>query len=1132
MGMSHSQSVSSLKASQIYHYRVTSRDANNNVATSSDLTFTTASATPDTTPPTVSITSPANGATVSGALTVSANAADNVAVASLQFRVDGNNAGSPVTAAPYTFSLNTATLTNAGHTLTAVAKDTSNNTATSAGVTITVNNGTPDTTPPTVPTGLTATAVASSQINLSWTASTDNVGVTGYNVYRGGTKIGTSTVTPYQNVGLTPSTSYSYTVAAYDAAGNTSAQSASASATTQAASSGGGIPSSLGWYDVPNAQLQSVCLQPVPGGVGNCDNIIRAWSSGVTDTKRNRMIFFGGGHNDYAGNEVYQFDLNTLRMSRLDNASPVTACSDATSDGRANSKHTYGTPVYIPTADMMYLFGGVDYCPAGSVAKDTWTLDLSSVTSSCAPNCTPSWTRRSPTNGVQPAAVLLGDVAVYDPNTQLVFLDDVEAFYSYNVTSNTYTKVDGNSQLTLHTTAVIDPSRKLWLTFGDGAIQRRAIDGKSSYAVTSMPVDSSCSNLANAASPGLAYDTIQNLIVGWPDFGNSVYLYNPTTNTCQTITYSGGPPDSAHTGQPQTSNGTWGRFAYFPAFGVFVLANDSNIDVHTLRLTAGSGSPPPVITPPTISGVTVTGLTSSSATITWTTNVAASSQVNYGTTTTYGLNSGLNATLVTSHVAMLSGLTPSTLYHYQVVSTDSSANQATSGDFTFSTTSTGGQSTNGWANRIAGQNVPGGAASIVSSYNFDSPITLAPTATCATSPCTTYQRGAQSYFTYYKDQPNSLGTDCTIAADGCSMKITILNGYFQGEPGSFDYNFSPDLSRTFGPGQEFYVQYRERIDAGVLGNIPNAEGLKHDITTEGDTATKQGPDCSNSPAEIVTIQDGVGANYPVVYANCGYSGGTNAFMQSGYQLIQLAGAPGSNYLDQVTAGCPHYSGRGIPTSDPTCWNYVPNEWFTIQKHIKIGSWNSPTSVIEFWTSHQGQPAQLITNAADAAIPNDGSGGASGRYGKIQLSAYNTAAHWNVNTAVWFDDLIVSTRRIPDPDIDTPNAPDNLSLTNIGANSVTVTWRVNSQNGTAQDDTGFLVERCVGGGAQCFPNPQSGFSQIGTTAAGANSYVDNTVVSGTTYTYRVRARNSTGMSGYAASQCFNIGPTCGGKVVVP
>lgn len=92
-----------------------------------------------------------------------------------------------------------------------------------------------DTQAPTTPAGLTAVAVSSSQINLTWSASTDNVGVAGYRVYRNGSLITTTSSTSYSNTGLSPSTTYSYTVAAYDAAGNASAQSAPASATTQPA---------------------------------------------------------------------------------------------------------------------------------------------------------------------------------------------------------------------------------------------------------------------------------------------------------------------------------------------------------------------------------------------------------------------------------------------------------------------------------------------------------------------------------------------------------------------------------------------------------------------------------------------------------------------------------------------------------------------------------------------------------------------------------------------------------------------------------------------------------------------------------------------------------------------------------
>ena len=99
----------------------------------------------------------------------------------------------------------------------------------------------PDTTPPSTVTGLTATAVSATQINLSWTAATDNVGVTGYRVERcqgagctsfvqiatpAGTTLGDKCATPtgttFSNTGLTAATSYSYRVRAVDAASNVS----------------------------------------------------------------------------------------------------------------------------------------------------------------------------------------------------------------------------------------------------------------------------------------------------------------------------------------------------------------------------------------------------------------------------------------------------------------------------------------------------------------------------------------------------------------------------------------------------------------------------------------------------------------------------------------------------------------------------------------------------------------------------------------------------------------------------------------------------------------------------------------------------------------------------------------------
>jgi chitodextrinase len=92
--------------------------------------------------------------------------------------------------------------------------------------------GSTDTTAPSVPANLGGAAASTTQINLTWTASTDNIGVTGYSVYRNNALAGTTATTTYTDTGLTAATTYTYSLSAYDAAGNLSARSASVNVTT------------------------------------------------------------------------------------------------------------------------------------------------------------------------------------------------------------------------------------------------------------------------------------------------------------------------------------------------------------------------------------------------------------------------------------------------------------------------------------------------------------------------------------------------------------------------------------------------------------------------------------------------------------------------------------------------------------------------------------------------------------------------------------------------------------------------------------------------------------------------------------------------------------------------------------
>jgi chitodextrinase len=163
-----------------------------------------------------------------------------------------------------------------------------------------------DTTAPSTPTGLIATAASSSQVNLSWSAATDNVGVTGYNLYRGGSLIATlGPVTTFQNTGLAPSTPYSYTVRALDAAGNASGQSIAANATTLAPATS----ATLAWDAVTAASLSGyrIYYGTAPGtyvqAIGHGVNVGNVTTFTVTGLSSGTRYYFAATAYDTSNNE-------------------------------------------------------------------------------------------------------------------------------------------------------------------------------------------------------------------------------------------------------------------------------------------------------------------------------------------------------------------------------------------------------------------------------------------------------------------------------------------------------------------------------------------------------------------------------------------------------------------------------------------------------------------------------------------------------------------------------------------------------------------------------------------------------------------------------------------------------------
>ena len=228
----------------------------------------------------------------------------------------------------------------------------------------------PDIQAPTTPTGVVAQVVNASQVNLSWTASTDNVGVTGYKIYRDGVQVGTSTATNFQNTDLTANTSYTYTVAAYDLAGNTSAQSAGVNATTPA---------------VDNTPPSVSMSAPLPG------------------TTVSGNVTVSGSASDNVGVVGVQFLLDGVSLGAEDQSAPYAVQWDSTT--ATNGTHTLTARARDAAGNTMTTSGGFIVTVSNTVATPAdlmggWTFnenigttvaDASGNGNTLSLNGTPTW---------------------------------------------------------------------------------------------------------------------------------------------------------------------------------------------------------------------------------------------------------------------------------------------------------------------------------------------------------------------------------------------------------------------------------------------------------------------------------------------------------------------------------------------------------------------------------------------------------------------------------------------------------------------------------------------------------------------------------------------------------------------
>jgi hypothetical protein len=285
--------------------------------------------------------------------------------------------------------------------------------------------------------------------------------------------------------------------------------------------------------------------------------------------------------------------------------------------------------------------------------------------------------------------------------------------------------------------------------------------------------------------------------------------------------------------------------------------------------------------------------------------------------------------------------------------------------------------------------------------------------------------------------PDSTGAvlpeiDTSVAASGRgSLKFTVPAFSVANSSGQYWTDFTDDLSAQFdslvngdpkSKYDEFYIQWRQRFSPEMLKPFKGSNGWKQVIIGEGDHPGQTAWSCTN--IDLVLENSGQ-LGMPRMYHSCGVK-------DDKYEELEIMegydGQGSGIFSPQNAAGngkCRLY--RGFAPKIPPCVGYRANQWMTFQVHVKVGTWyldNSHKyhrdSTVQLWVADEGKPSVPVIDFSPEKktgydLVNTDLGKA--KFGKIWLLPYQTnkdgdSPHDKAYT--WYDELIISRERIPDP----------------------------------------------------------------------------------------------------------------------
>jgi len=352
----------------------------------------------------------------------------------------------------------------------------------------------------------------------------------------------------------------------------------------------------MGWNDIPNTHLRDHTPSGCSDGFsfnGNAEYIMDQWSGGVADTTHNRLLIWGGGHDNGFDNGVYALNVGAdaahTNMSELVASTCATnwgtrnstpddeglningsgPCSTYSSSCNPNAHQTYDSLVYDPVHNKMINFGGVPAWASGNWSNYIWELDLNTVT----------WSRV----GTYSQYTSLGMItSAWDPNLNKAWVFDSLNLNQYDPVSHTATLMANPSDADYHQTAVIDPVNNIFWIIGNGVMRYLSLPNGTSFS--GQVAATNCGGILGVAYPGLTWNSNLGKVVAYPWSGNIIYIvnFNGAQTTCTAQSYNGvagstpGLPDSQY-------QGTFKRFQYLPALDVYAFCNSVDADCFVLK---------------------------------------------------------------------------------------------------------------------------------------------------------------------------------------------------------------------------------------------------------------------------------------------------------------------------------------------------------------------------------------------------------------------------------------------------------------------------------------------------------------------------------------------------------------------